>query len=143
MDILYHLALPILCSVYGGLAFLSRQARGGMLAVMGQDYIRTARAKGLPNNVIIWKHAFKNGLLPIITLFASIFPLLIGGSLIIELIFSIKGMGFLAYHAAVKKDVPILLSVVMFSSILTLIGYLVADILYAVVDPRISYTSKK
>jgi peptide/nickel transport system permease protein len=143
LDKTYHLILPIFCYVYGSLAFLSRQARGGMLTVLNQDYIRTARAKGLPESTVIWKHAFKNGLLPIITLFASIFPFLIGGTVVIEVVFSIPGMGKLAYEAATSKDVPTLITIVMFSSTLTLIGYLVADILYAVVDPRISYSAKK
>ncbi len=138
----YHLILPMICFTYGGLAFLYRQMRGAMITTLSQDYIRTARAKGLEEKEVLWKHGFKNSLLPIITLFASVFPLAISGSIVIEIIFSIPGMGKLAYEALVARNYPIVYTVVMFSAILTLIGYLVADILYAVVDPRISYNKK-
>lgn len=138
----YHLILPMICFTYGGLAFLYRQMRGAMITTLSQDYIRTARAKGLEEKEVLWKHGFKNSLLPIITLFASVFPLAISGSIVIEIIFSIPGMGKLAYEALVARNYPIVYTVVMFSAILTLVGYLVADILYAVVDPRISYNKK-
>ncbi len=139
----YNLILPLFCWTYGSLAFLSRQMRGGMLSVLGQDYIRTAKSKGLPDSKITWKHAMRNSLLPIITLFASVFPLAISGAIVLEVIFSIPGMGKVGYEAVVSRNYPIVFAVMMFSAILTLIGYLVADILYAVVDPRISYNSKK
>lgn len=138
----WHLTLPVICYTYGGLAFISRQMRGAMVNSLSQDYIRTARAKGLNEEVVLWKHAIKNSLLPIITLFANVFPLAISGSVVLELIFSIPGMGKTAYEALVARNYPIVYTVVMFSAILTLIGYLVADILYAVVDPRISYNKK-
>jgi peptide/nickel transport system permease protein len=138
----YHLVLPLICWTYGSLAFLSRQMRGGMLNALTQDFVRTARAKGLDERTVIWKHAFKNSLLPIITLFASVFPLAISGSIALEIIFSIDGMGKLAFEALVARNYPVVYAVVMFSAILTLVGYLVADILYAAVDPRISYTDK-
>jgi len=138
----YHLILPLICWTYGSLAFLSRQMRGGMINALGQDFIRTARAKGLDENTVVWKHAFKNSLLPIITLFASVFPLAISGSIALEIIFSIDGMGKLAFESLIARNYPVVYAVVMFSAILTLVGYLVADILYAAVDPRISYTSK-
>ena len=139
---LHHFILPIFCMTYGGLAFISRQMRGGVLDVFKQDYIRTARAKGLSENVIIWKHAFRNSLIPIITIFASLFPAMIGGSLILEIIFSIPGMGQLAFNALLSRDYPILFAVLMLGSILTLVGILISDILYTVVDPRISFTKK-
>ncbi len=139
----YHLILPLICWTYGGLAYLSRQMRGGMLNILNQDFIRTARAKGLDQKKVLWKHAFRNSLLPVITLFASVFPLAISGSIVIEVIFSIPGMGKTAYEALVARNYPVVYAVVMFSAILTLIGYLVADILYAFVDPRIAYSSKK
>ncbi len=139
----YHHVLPVFCLTYGGFAFLSRQMRGGMLSVVGQDYIRTAYAKGLEKKTVIWKHAFRNSLLPIITLFANVFPLLIGGSVVIEVIFSIPGMGSWGYNAIIFKDYPVVFAVMLLAAVLTMIGYLVADILYAVVDPRISYSSKK
>lgn len=138
----YHLALPLLCWTYGSLAFISRQMRGGMLNVIGQDYIRTARAKGLDENTVVWKHALRNSLIPIITLFASIFPLAISGSFVIEFIFSIPGMGKISLDALVARNYPIIFTVMMFTAILTLVGNLVADVLYAVVDPRISFSNK-
>ncbi|MCB9032457.1 MAG: ABC transporter permease [Chitinophagales bacterium] len=138
----YHLVLPLICYTYGSLAYISRQMRGAMVDTLSQDYIRTARAKGLNQRTILWKHAFKNSLLPIITLFASVFPLAVSGAIVLEIIFSIPGMGKLAYDALVARNYPIVYSVVMFSAILTLVGFLVADILYALVDPRISYNKK-
>jgi peptide/nickel transport system permease protein len=138
----YHLVLPLICYTYGSLAFLSRQMRGAMINALTQDYVRTARAKGLDEKSVLWKHSFKNSLLPIITLFASVFPLAISGSIVLEIIFSIPGMGKLAFDALDARNYPVVYSVVMFSAILTLFGYLVADILYALVDPRISYDKK-
>lgn len=141
-DLAYHLALPLIIASYASFAYLSRQMRGSMLTVLGQDYIRTARAKGLPDNKVIWKHAFRNSLLPIITIFASFFPALIGGSIILEFLFTIPGLGQITYAAVIQKDYPMILTNTMFAAMLTLVGYLVSDILYAVVDPRISYSKK-
>ena len=141
-EIVYYMALPLICWTYSGFAYLSRQMRGGMLNVLGQDYIRTAKSKGLSDGKITWKHALRNSLLPIITLFASVFPAAIGGSIVLEIIFSIPGMGKVGYEAVVGRNYPIVFAVMMFSSILVLIGYLVADILYSVVDPRISFNDK-
>ncbi|MBX7224642.1 MAG: ABC transporter permease [Chitinophagales bacterium] len=138
-----HLFLPMICYTYGSLAFISRQMRAATINSLSQDYVRTARAKGLNEKVVVWKHAFRNSLLPIITLFANIFPLAISGSIVLEQIFSIPGMGKIAIEAIYRRNYPIIFSVVMFSAILTLVGNLVSDILYAVVDPRISYSSKK
>ncbi|MCS6934526.1 MAG: ABC transporter permease [Chitinophagales bacterium] len=135
-----HLVLPVFCLTYGSWAYLSRQMRGGVLAVFRQDYIRTARAKGLPESRVVWKHAFRNSLIPIITIFASIFPAAIAGSFVIENIFAIPGMGKLSYEALFARDYPLVFTVMLLSAILTLIGNLVADILYAVVDPRISFS---
>jgi len=139
----YHFVLPLFCLTYASFAFISRQMRGGMLNVLDMDYIRTARAKGLEKSVVVWKHAFRNSLIPIITLFANIFPAAISGSFIIEVIYSIPGMGQLTLKAIFARDYPIVFTVLMFSAILTLIGNLVADILYAYVDPRISFANKK
>ena len=135
----YHLFLPVICLTYGGIAYLSRQMRAGMLSTLGQDYIRTARAKGNTEKTVIWKHAFRNSLIPIITIFSAIFPSLIAGSFIIEWIFSIPGMGKLSLEALTARDFPMIFTVMMLAAILTLIGNLVADILYGVVDPRISF----
>jgi len=111
-----------------------------MLDVVGQDYIRTARAKGLSENKVIWKHGFRNALLPIITVFANIFPAAIGGSVIIESIFSIPGMGSEAIYAIQLNNYPMIIAILTITGFLTLLGYLISDILYALVDPRISYT---
>ena len=134
-----HFILPIFCLTYGSLAYLSRQMRGGILGVFRQDYIRTARAKGLSENTVVWKHAFRNSLIPIITIFASLFPAAISGSFIIENIFSIPGMGKIALDALSGRDYPIVFTVMMFSAFLTLVGTLISDILYVIVDPRISF----
>lgn len=143
MTVIYYLIVPIFCWTYGSLAYLSRQMRGGMLTVLNQDFIRTARAKGLEDKTVVWKHAFRNSLLPIITIFAAIFPAIISGSIVLEFIFSIPGMGKISLDALVSRNYPIVFTVMMFTAILTLVGMLVADIMYALVDPRISYSSKK
>ena len=132
-----HLMLPILCIAYPALAFISRQMRGSMATALSQDFVRTARAKGMSERVVIWRHAFRNALFPIITMVASIFPGAIAGSLVIELIFNIPGMGPALFTAILQKDWAIVLSVLMLSSVLTMVGMLVADILYAAVDPRV------
>ncbi len=137
-----YLVLPIIAYTYAQLAFLSRITRVSMLEVIGQDYIRTARSKGLSEQKVIYKHAFRNALLPIITIFSNIFPLAIGGSVILETIFTIPGMGQQIFHAILTKDYPVIIDVFTLTGVLTLIGYLVADIFYAIADPRISYSSK-
>jgi ABC-type dipeptide/oligopeptide/nickel transport system permease component len=138
-DIMYHMFLPIFCITYGSFAYLSRQMRGAMLSVVRQDYIRTANAKGLSEHKVTWKHAFRNSLFPIITLFSSVFPRALSGAIAIELIYNIPGMGVLVLGAINERDWPVVFTVAMLASILTMIGNLVADILYAVVDPRISF----
>lgn len=143
LDRLWHLVLPITCLTYGGLASLSRYSRAGMLEVIRQDYIRTARAKGLPEKVVIFKHALRNSLIPIVTLLAYLLPAFFSGSIIIENIFSIPGMGKLAFEAILSRDYPVIMAVITISSLLTLIGILLADLLYAMVDPRISYEKAK
>jgi peptide/nickel transport system permease protein len=136
-DRLWHFVLPVFCLTYGGLAFLSRLTRASVLEVVREDYIRTARAKGLSERVVIFKHAFRNALLPLITLLASLLPSMIGGSVIIESIFSIPGMGLLAFEAVLGRDYPVIMAVATISAILTLIGLLFSDIMYAALDPRI------
>ncbi|MCE5242808.1 MAG: ABC transporter permease [Syntrophobacteraceae bacterium] len=136
-DRLWHLVLPIICLTYGGLAYLSRLTRAGMLEVIREDYIRTARAKGLHERTVILKHAFRNALLPLITLVAFLLPSMFGGSVIIESIFSIPGMGQLGFEAVLSRDYPVIMAITTISSLLTLAGLLLSDILYAVVDPRI------
>ncbi|MFN0275652.1 MAG: ABC transporter permease subunit [Chitinophagales bacterium] len=137
-----YLILPTICYTYSQLAFLSRITRVSTLEVISQDYIRTARAKGLPEGKVIYKHAFRNSLLPVITVFSNILPLAIGGSVILETIFTIPGMGREIFYAINNKDYPMIITVFTITGILTLLGYLIADILYAVADPRISYSKK-
>ena len=139
---LYHFVAPLFTVTIGSLAYLAIQMRGGVVNVVRMDFIRTARAKGLPEGKVLWKHTFRNSLIPIITLFAGLFPLMISGSVIIEQIFGIPGMGSIAFQAILTRDYPIVLTVLMISSTLTIIGILVADIIYALVDPRISFTKK-
>lgn len=134
-----YFVLPLITYTYSSFAFLSRIMRVGVIDVFGQDYIRTARAKGLGEGKVVMKHALRNSLLPIITVFANIFPLAIGGSVIIETIFTIPGMGFEIYNSILNSDYPMIVASFTIIGFLTMVGYLVADILYAVVDPRISY----
>jgi peptide/nickel transport system permease protein len=134
-----YIILPAICYTYSSFAFLSRTMRVSMIEVVGQDYIRTAHAKGLSNKKVIWKHGFRNALLPIITVFANIFPAAIGGSVIIESIFTIPGMGKETIYAIYMNDYPMIIAVLTITGFLTLVGYLISDILYAIVDPRISY----
>lgn len=135
-----YLILPTICYTYSSFAFLSRTMRVGMLEIVRQDYIRTARAKGLAENVVINKHALRNALLPIITVFANIFPAAIGGSVILETIFTIPGMGYETFVAISNQNYPMIIAVFTIAGVLTLVGYLVSDVLYAIVDPRIRFT---
>ena len=138
-DTVLHCILPVVTLTYGGLAYLSRQMRVGMIDVIRSDYIRTARAKGLSEKAVVFKHALRNSLIPVITLFASILPILIGGSLIVEKVFEIPGMGRYAFEGLIARDYGIIMATTTFSALMTLIGILLSDIAYALVDPRISY----
>jgi peptide/nickel transport system permease protein len=138
-DLIKHCILPVATLTYGGLAYLSRQMRVGMLETVRQDYIRTARAKGLSEKVVIFRHALRNSLIPVITVFAAILPVLIGGSIIVETVFNIPGMGLYGYQGLVTRDYSVVMATATMSAFMTLLGFLVSDILYAVVDPRISY----
>jgi len=139
MDRLWHLMLPSIILAIGGIAGLSRYTRSSMLEVVRQDYVRTARAKGLPEETVFYKHALRNALLPIITIFGFLIPDLIGGSIIMESVFAWPGIGRLSYQAVLARDYPVVMTILTISAVLTLIGNFVADILYAVVDPRIRY----
>ena len=139
-DLAWHLVLPVATMTYGSFAYLSRQMRTGMLEIIKQDYIRTARAKGLSEKTVILKHAMRNSLIPIITILAGFLPALIGGSVIIETIFSIPGMGSLGFEAITGRDYPIVMAVFTISAVLTLVGILLSDILYSFVDPRITFS---
>ncbi len=135
----WHLFLPVTVLTYGGLAFLSRFSRAQMLEVIRQDYIRTARAKGLSERVVILKHALRNALIPLLTLMSTLLPALIGGSVIVEQIFGIPGMGKLGFEAVLSRDYPTVMAIASISAFLTLISILITDLLYVVVDPRISF----
>jgi peptide/nickel transport system permease protein len=137
MDRIWHLLLPSVLGATGGIAVLSRYVRSQMLEVEGQDYIRTARAKGLPPEQVHYKHALRNAMLPFVTMFGLILPGLIGGSVIIESIFSWPGMGRMAYEAILARDYPIILTVNFVSAVLVLAGTFISDLLYLLVDPRI------
>lgn len=134
-----YIILPAICYTYSSFAFLSRTIRVSMLEVLTQDYIRTAKAKGLDDKQIIWKHAFRNALFPVITIFGSVFPAVIGGSVILETIFTIPGMGSETLNAIHNNNYPMIIAILTITSMLTLIGFLISDILYAISDPRISY----
>lgn len=138
-DVTRHLVLPVACLTYASLAALSRYARSGLLEVIRSDYIRTARAKGLPEWIVVTKHAVRNGMIPIITLLGSTLPVLIGGSIIVEFIFNIEGMGALMLLSIGQRDYNVIMGILLISSVLTLIGILLSDIAYALVDPRISF----
>jgi len=139
LDWCFHLILPIVTMSYSSIAFLSKQMQNAMLETLSQDFIQTARSKGLSETEIIWKHAFKNSLFPIITLFANIFPAMVGGSIIIETLFSLPGMGFLLYQSIYARDYPVMIAVFTLSGFMTILGILIADILYKKIDPRIQF----
>ncbi len=137
MDRIWHLLIPSILGATAGVAVLSRYVRSQMLEVEGQDYVRTAKAKGLTPDQVHYKHALRNALLPFVTMFGLILPGLIGGSVIIESIFSWPGMGRMAYEAILARDYPVILTVNFISAVLVLAGTLISDMLYMVVDPRI------
>ncbi|HVU04261.1 MAG TPA: ABC transporter permease [Polyangiaceae bacterium] len=138
-DLAWHLTLPMFCLTYGSLAALSRYMRAGLLDVIRADYVRTARAKGLSEAVVIGKHALRNGLLPILTLLSGLLPAILGGSVIVEYIFGIPGMGLWVVEAIYQRDYNVVLVVELFSTVLVLVGLLLTDLSYALVDPRIRY----
>jgi peptide/nickel transport system permease protein len=137
LDAIKHLILPVFVSSFGGLAGMSRYMRSNMLEVIRQDYITTARAKGLDELTVIFKHALRNALLPVITLLGLSIPGLIGGSVIFETIFAIPGMGQLFFQSVMGRDYPTVMGILVIGAVLTLLGNLLADVMYSVADPRI------
>lgn len=137
LDWIRHLILPVGISAFGGIAGLSRYSRSSMLEVIRQDYIKTARAKGLKESKVIFRHAFRNALMPIVTILGLSVPGLIGGGVIFETIFAIPGMGQLFYASTMARDYPTIMGILVIGAILTLFGNLIADISYALVDPRV------
>lgn len=139
LDFLWHVVLPVLCLVYSGFAVLSKQTRAAMLDNFNMDYVRTAKAKGVANRTIVFAHVFRNSLLPIITIFATVFPAMLAGSVVIERIFTIPGMGSMLLQAIYLKDREVILANAVMIAVVNMFALLLADILYAVADPRISY----
>ncbi|MCX5751652.1 MAG: ABC transporter permease [Candidatus Saganbacteria bacterium] len=142
-DVCLHLILPVTTMTLVSLAGLTRYQRAAMLEILNKDYIRTARAKGLPERVVIFKHALRNALIPIVTIFGLSLPDIFGGAFIIETVFGWPGMGRLGVQAVFQRNYPLIMGIVMFSAFLIIIGNLLADLLYAWVDPRIRLGEKK
>ena len=138
-DLLWHVALPVICLVYGGLAYLAKLGRASLLENLRADYVRTARAKGLPERRVVYHHALRNSLLPMITTMVLMLPGMLGGSVVVETIFSIQGTGLLYIGAARAYDLSILMTETLLYGSLTLVFLVVGDVLYAWADPRIRY----
>ena len=136
-DLISHLILPVLVAAFGGLAYLSRIMRGSLLEVIRQDYMRTARAKGLPEQAVLFKHGVRNALIPVVTLLGLMVPGLLGGSVFIETVYAIPGMGQLFVQSAFSRDEPVLMALVVIGASLSLLGNILADVSYGLVDPRI------
>jgi len=139
LDRMWHLVLPVLCLSYGSLAFMSKLTRSAVLDNLAADYVRTARAKGVSKGSVLWGHAFRNSLIPLITTTAGLLPALLAGSIIVEKIFSIPGMGKLTVDAIFARDRELVLAGTLVSGVLGLISILIADLCYAIADPRVSY----
>jgi peptide/nickel transport system permease protein len=138
-DIFLHSAMPIACFTYGSLAYYSRFIQANMQEVIRQDYVRTARAKGVPPARVIWHHAFRNTLIPLVTLLGLTLPHVLSGAVILEQIFTWPGMGRLYFESILQRDYPTIMGLTLMFSVLVLIGQLLADVLYAVVDPRVTF----
>ena len=139
LDSTWHLVLPVICISYYSVAFYSKLTRTALLETLSSDFVRTARAKGLSEGAVLYRHAFRNSLIPLITVAASFLPLLVTGSIVVETIFNINGMGKLTIDALFANDRELFLSVSLLILLLQLGGYLIADILYVIADPRVSY----
>lgn len=139
LDVAHHLALPALVLGLSTIAVMMRYTRSSMLEVVRQDYVRTARSKGLAERVVIYKHALRNALIPVITILALLLPTFMSGSIIVESLFSWPGLGRLTYSSLLERDYPVLMAITLFFAVITLVFNLIADLLYAAVDPRIRY----
>jgi microcin C transport system permease protein len=139
LDTLYHLVLPIICLSYGSFAFLSKLSRGAVLESITTDYVRTARAKGLSEKIVLYQHVLRNSLLPLITVASRLLPGLIAGAVVVETIFGVPGMGKLTIDAINARDREVVLGTTLVAGVLGLISFLLADICYAIADPRVSY----
>ena len=137
-----YLIIPTITYTYSSFAFLTGNVKSTIGDILKQDFIRTARAKGLNENRILYKHALPNALLPLITIFSHVFPYAIGGSVVLETIFNIPGMGLTIFQSISSQDYPVVITIFLFTGIITMLGFLLSDILYAVADPRISFQNK-
>ncbi|MBN8554170.1 MAG: ABC transporter permease [Deltaproteobacteria bacterium] len=142
LDRVHHFILPCICYSIGSLAFITQQQRASILEALHQDYIRTARAKGLPELSVFIKHAFRNSLIPIITIIGALIPSILGGAVIIETMFSIPGLGLLAWESLLQRDYPTIMANFTISAFLSLLGIFVSDLLYMIVDPRIDFEGR-
>jgi ABC-type dipeptide/oligopeptide/nickel transport system permease component len=140
LDTLWHMGLPVLCLTYAGFAVLSKQTRAAMLENFNADYVRTAKAKGVSNKDVIFKHVFRNSLIPLITIFVTVFPGMLAGSVVVERIFTVPGMGSLMIEAINNRDFEVILANTVMIAVVNLAALLVADILYALADPRVGYS---
>jgi len=137
VDLLRHAILPVVCLAYAGWAVVARYTRAGLREELGQDYIRAARSRGLPEHRVLYGHALRTGILPVVTLFGNVFPALLGGSVVIETLFSIQGMGSLAFHSVMAHDYPTVMALSVVVGAATLLGFLVSDLLTLWLDPRV------
>ena len=137
LDLAHHAVLPVLCLSLGGIAVVTRFTRASVLEVLGSEFVRTARAKGLKERAVLFRHALRNALLPLITLLGDLLPIVFGGSVIVEFLFDIPGLGSYAYESILLHDYNAIMAVTLISAVLTLIGYLLSDLLYAAADPRV------
>jgi peptide/nickel transport system permease protein len=142
LDRAHHFVLPCLCYSLGGLAFISQQQRASLLEALGQDYIRTARAKGLSERMVLLKHAFRNSLIPIATIVGAMVPGILGGGVIVESLFSIPGLGLLSYESLLQRDYPTIMANFTIASLLSLLGIFLSDLGYVLVDPRIDFEGR-
>jgi peptide/nickel transport system permease protein len=139
IDRLWHLVLPVFCLTYTGFAYLTKQVRAAVLDNLQADYVRTARAKGLSESAVILRHVLRNSIIPLVTIMATLLPTMLAGSVIVERIFSVPGMGLLMFEAITSRDYNVVMAVATIAGVLNLAGLLLADIAYAVIDPRISF----
>jgi peptide/nickel transport system permease protein len=142
-DYVWHISLPVACFSLSNLASLAMYGRASMLDVINQDYIRTARAKGLDGRAVVLKHALRNALIPVITLFSNFIPALLGGSVIIEVLFGIPGMGRLSYDSIQAKDINTVMAIIYIDALVVMFSILLSDLLYVLVDPRISFSKSE
>jgi microcin C transport system permease protein len=140
LDFLHHLCLPMICYMISEFAFLTQLMKNSLLDELNKDYVRTALVKGVSFSGAVWNHAFRNALIPLATSFADVFPLMITGAILIERVFDIDGMGLLFYNSIIGRDYNVVMGIIVLTSILTMAGRLVADLLYVVFDPRIRFS---